>query len=359
MTTLIRLKIKGLLHLPLLLLLVNFPALAQTYKDFRVGRYEGQVYNKTGNVSGKAQFDILSIAANGAVRAHLREYDGLVGEGDLSGAINTNGVMQLRGSLVSPSDGAAWQSAMIIAMQNGNLRFANKLTLNGALQEEGATMTYKGPVTPTTQSARVPATNVGGGILNGLYFHPSYDDTTVWYFGPNGRVYSRMSEGFTQAGLAAENAAYRGTYRLNGDKLIMTNANNYTRDYAYKVSGGRPSLNDLPLELVTAVANPQSLVGEYFHNGGNGSIQTAKTLILRADGTYTQEGVGSYKADDGERYGGSSGNTGTWQYANHTLTFRAQNGTVTQKIAILPPKGSMSSAIGALYLGGTFYRRKQ
>lgn len=335
--------------------------LAQTYKGFRTGRYEGQVYNKTGNSYGKGQFDILSIAANGAVRVHFREYDGLEGEGDLNGAINTNGVMQLRGSLVSPSDGTAWQSAMIVAMQNGNLRFANKLTLNGKLQEEGATMAYKGPVTPATQSTptRVPATTAGGGIPNGLYFYPSYDDTRVWYFGPNGRVYSRLRESFTQAGLAAENATYRETYRLNGSKLLMTNDNNYTNEYAYKVSKGRPFLDDLPLEPVTVVANPQALVGEYFHNGGNSSLQTAKTLILRADGTYSREAVGSYKADDGGRYGGSSENTGTWQYANYTLTFRAQTGTVTQQIAILPPKGSMSSALGALYVGGTFYRRKQ
>ena len=200
---------------------------------------------------------------------------------------------------------------MIIARQNGNLRFANKLTLNGQLQEEGATMAYKGSAAPATQSARVPTTNAGGGISGGIYFWPSYSETSAWYFGPNGRVWNYLTESFTQAGLAAHKPVYRGTYRLNGNKLLITTDNNQTTEYAYKVSKGEYFLNDLPLELVTAVANPQSLVGEYFHNGGNGSIQTAKTLILRADGTYTQEGVGSYKADDGERYGGSSGNTGT------------------------------------------------
>ena len=335
------------------------PALAQTYKGFRVGRYGGQVYNKTGNSYGKGQFDILSIAANGAVRANLRDYDGLEGEGGLSGAINSNGVMQLRGTLRSPSNGSVWQSSVIAVMQNGNLRYANRLTLNGKLEEEGATMTYTGPVPPATQSASVPATNAGGGIVSGIYFWPHYSETSVWYFGPNGQVWNYLREPFTQAGLAAENATYRGTYRLNGNKLIVTNGNNYTKDYAYKVSKGRYYLDDLPLELVTGVANPQALVGEYFHNGGYGSIQTAKELTLGADGTYTRFSVGSYKADDGGRHGGSSENTGTWQYANHTLTFRAQNGTVTQKIAILPPKGSMSAAIGALYLGGSFYRRKK
>lgn len=272
--------------------------------------------------------------------------------------------MQAKGGLTSPSDRTVWQSDFFAIIQNGNLRFGNKLTLNGKLQEESATMTYKGPVTPATQSARTaPPANAAqsgsGGIPGGIYFWPDYSETSVWYFGPNGRVWKHLSEPFTQAGLAAESAAYRGTYRLNGSKLIMTNANNYTRDYAYKVSKGEHFLDNLPLELVTAVANPQSLVGEYSHNGGNGSIQTANDLSLRADGTYTHFGVGSYKADAGGRYGGSSENTGTWQYANHTMTFRAQNGTVTQKIAILPPKGSMSSAIGALYLGGKFYRRKQ
>jgi len=119
------------------------------------------------------------------------------------------------------------------------------------------------------------------------------------------------------------------------------------------------TLEKLYLSAVTPATNTQLLVGEYSHNGGYGSIQTANTLTLKADGSYSRLGVGSYKADDGGRYGGSSDDTGTWQYANHTLTFRGKDGSVKQQIALLAPKGSLFEALGYLFVGGKLYRQKK
>ena len=298
----------------LLLLLYNvLPTTAQTYKGFRVGRYEEKVYNKTGNNYGKGLFDMLSIGANGAVRAHLREYDGLEGEGDLSGAINTQGVMQLRGGLTSPSTGAVWQSAVIAVMQNGNFRLGNRITLNGKLEEESVTMTYAVVATPQPAQSGPPARTVGGsgGIPNNVYLRLHNGmEVEAWYFGANGRVWRNLQEGSTQAGLAAHQSRWRGTYRLNGDQLSITADDGTIDRHTYKSERGRPELDDMYLSAVTPATNPQLLVGEYFHNGGNGSISTASTLTLRADGSYTRSGVGSYRAD-GQSHGGSSEDTGT------------------------------------------------
>lgn len=85
------------------------------------------------------------------MQAHLRDSDGLEGEGTLAGAINTNGVMQLTGVMTSPSNGSRWQSALIAVMQNGQVRMGNTLTLGNTVEEETATMSFA----PTTAPARV------------------------------------------------------------------------------------------------------------------------------------------------------------------------------------------------------------
>ena len=126
-----------------------------SYMGFRVGRYEGQMVNTQGNVPGKAQLDLLSISTTGAVRAHLREFDGLEGEGDLTGAISTAGVLQLTGAMRSPSDGSVWQSATIGALVNGAMRFGQRLTLNGQEQQETATLAFTGAPTPAAPAAPV------------------------------------------------------------------------------------------------------------------------------------------------------------------------------------------------------------
>ena len=364
----IRPKRRVFVGVPLMVWLMGLaPAQAQTNNSFRVGRYEGQVHNTTGNAFGKGQFDILSIAANGAVLAHFREYDGLEGEGDLKGAINAQGVMQLQGNMTSPSNGSVWQSAVIAVMLNGNIRLGNRLTLNGKLEEESATMAYAGASTPAPQPTQPtqpaqpaqPATskdaippNVYLRIGDGL-------QVEAWYFGTNGRVWRGLHEGFTQAGLAAVAPRWRGTYRVNGNQLSVTADDGSTDQYAYELSRGRHILDKMFLSVVNPATNPQWLVGEYFYNGGNTGLQIARSLTLRTDGSYVRSSVGRYKADDGQGFGGSSDETGTWRYANHTLTFRAKDGSEKQQIALLAPQGSMVAALGYLFVGGTLYRRKE
>ena len=354
-----------------------------SYMGFRVGRYEGQMVNTQGNVPGKAQLDLLSISTTGAVRAHLREFDGLEGEGDLTGAISTAGVLQLTGAMRSPSDGSVWQSATIGALVNGAMRFGQRLTLNGQEQQETATLAFTGaptaaapsapvavapPVpartpTPAPVPAAAPAPAAGaqgarGGVPVGLYLHTS-DGSYVdaFYFGPQGRVYRGLEGAFTAAGLAAGAPITRGTYQINGAKLLITTDEGRPISYAYKAERGGHYLENIELATVVAAPAPASLVGSYFANGGSGALSSAATLELRADGTYSRSTVGSYRTG-GESIGGSTDETGRWQYANHTLTFRAANGTVQQKIALVPSPRSIVAAMGAIYVGGTYFRRK-
>ena len=363
-----------------------------SYMGFRVGRYEGQIVNTQATAPGKAQLDLLSISTTGAVRAHLREFDGLEGEGDLTGAINTAGVLQLRGAMRSPSDGSVWQSATIGVLLNGALRFGQRLTLNGQEQQETATLAFTGltvaatapagPVAPpvaarapaaaspaplpaaaAAPAAAAPAPAVGaqgarGGVPVGLYLHTS-DGSYVdaFYFGAQGRIHRGLEGAFTAAGLAAGAPSTRGTYQLTGTQLIITTDDGKTISYAYKTARGRHYLENIELATVVPAPAPASLVGSYTASGGYGALSSASSLELRADGTYSRSAVGAYRTGGGT-IGGSTDDTGSWQYANHTLTFRSANGTVTQQIALVPAPGSIVAAMGAIYVGGTYYRRR-
>ena len=128
---------------------------AQDYKGYKVGSYQGPVYNKTGGNTGKGTLQIRSIAPNGTVQAHLRDSDGLEGEGTLAGAINANGVLQLNGMMTAPSNGAQWQTALIaVILPSGQLRMGNRQTQGNTVEEESAMMVF----TPTTAPARANPT---------------------------------------------------------------------------------------------------------------------------------------------------------------------------------------------------------
>ena len=356
------------------------PQPGPAYKGFRVGRYEGSMRNTAGPNPGKAQLDIRSISPSGAVQAHLREFDGLEGEGDLTGAINSSGVLQLQGGLRSPSDNSVWQSALIAVFVSGNLRIGQRLTLNGQQQEESGTLTYAGPAMPVAMAAQVqqappagrapqpaPAAAVpppargpaaaippapAGGVA-GLYLYTqNFQDVDAFYFSPQGRVYHQLVAGFTQAGLDAVAAGMRGTYRRNGTKMDVSTDDGRTEQYNFQ-PGRETSL----FSKVVAVANPQALVGRYTSSGGFGALRTASDLDLRADGTYSRTAVGLYRSG-GDSFGGSTEDTGRWQYADYTITFRSAKGPAEQLIALVPARGSIVEALGQLYVGGRLYRRK-
>ncbi len=148
----------------LLAFCVSTSTIAQGYKGFNVGQYQGQAYNKTGKNYGKATLDIRRIGTDGSVQAYLRDSDGLEGAGPLAGTINVNGVMQLSGPMTSPSDKSVWQSAFMAVMNNGQLRMGNRLTLGNVVQEETAMMAYAGgpaPARPVAAANNAPATPAG------------------------------------------------------------------------------------------------------------------------------------------------------------------------------------------------------
>lgn len=140
----------------------NTSVFAQAYKGFNVGRYQGQVSNGGGKNTGKGTLDIRGISATGAVQAHIRDSDGLEGEGTLTGAINANGVMQLTGVMTAPSNGAQWQTALIaVILPSGELRMGNRQTQGSTVETETAVMTFTGgqPANNVTPKNTAP-TNV-------------------------------------------------------------------------------------------------------------------------------------------------------------------------------------------------------
>ncbi|MCC7054258.1 MAG: hypothetical protein IT355_13410 [Gemmatimonadaceae bacterium] len=330
--------------------------------------------NTAGKDPGKTPLDIRSISATGAVRAYLREYDGLKGEGDLTGAINTAGVLQLQGGLRSPSDNSVWQSALLAVFVSGKLRLGQRLTLNGQQQEEAGTLTYTGPAMPIAVAAQAQptppagraaqaapaaaapapalATGAGAGVAGPYDYTQDFESVDAFYFSQQGLVYHRLVGAFTQAGLDAVDAGTRVRYRRNGTKVDVTTDNGRTAQYNFQ-PGREASL----CTKVVPVANAQTQMGQDTSSGGFGALRTASDLELRAGGAYSRTAVGLYRSV-GDSYGGSTEDTGRWMYADDTITFRSARGPAEQLIALVPARGSVVGALGQLYVGGRLYRRK-
>ena len=85
-----------------MLLDTNFP----DYSD-KVGIYMGESLNKVGYKVGKTVLDLQFIdPESGKVRAYVRWYDGLYGEGSLFGSISDDGLLNLAGTIFSGVTGS-------------------------------------------------------------------------------------------------------------------------------------------------------------------------------------------------------------------------------------------------------------
>ncbi|MDQ3800424.1 MAG: hypothetical protein M3384_13330 [Acidobacteriota bacterium] len=102
------------------------------FRGYKVGRYEGDIINTTGNVKGTAAFEVRKIDyATGEVTTYLTPTSSnLTGEGTLTGKIDENGVMRVSGPF------SGW-TASVVARVSGNTIKANYRLLSGSSSQNG------------------------------------------------------------------------------------------------------------------------------------------------------------------------------------------------------------------------------
>ena len=166
-------------------------------------------------------------------------------------------------------------------------------------------------------------------------------EKAIWYFSPEGMAYENPTGDFSAASLSAT-ASDQGQFRLDGKNLTFTptkgkNAGKKdTAEYDPQPEGGF-YWNTGSFIPVKPLASARSIVGKW--QGGFSVIgaAVARTLDLRADGSFSLSGAASISAEsDGSvARAGSSGqiSEGTWTVSGYFMTLTGSNGTTKRSIA--------------------------
>ena len=113
---------------------------------------------------------------------------------------------------------------------------------------------------------------------------------------------------------------------------------------------------------VTAFSAAKQVLGKYEGGtsvsfGGNTSM-VVKTLTLRADGTFTWEGIASFNTD-GTLTGGENATNGTWALNGYLLTLTDDKGETIRSITF--PLDDEKTAISPdrMFFTGTMYKKHE
>ncbi|RAK69709.1 TPR end-of-group domain-containing protein [Hymenobacter edaphi] len=214
------------------------------------------------------------------------------------------------------------------------------------------------------------AAKVSGNKPVGLFFMTRYWisngalEKHTWYFAPDGRVYVDPP-GFSAAELAAHRGE-RGSYQVSGGTMTVKWAGGSTSTSTVE----NPQAASFTWDMgnftgVRPFASSQALIGSYEGgeslSSGLGSAITSRTLTLRPDGTFSREGVSSFKSTSDASTigtGAQSQGAGRWQLNGYFLTLTDGQGQVTRGIIFPFNISGTAARPDRLYFNGTMYKRQ-
>ena len=186
---------------------------------------------------------------------------------------------------------------------------------------------------------------VGFFYMQKYWFATRSLEKSCWYFTEDGRAYQDLATGFSEKELA-EHKGTKATFAVQGTKLTFTWPDGKTSSGEMEIEGDGfiwDTGNFIPVEPF----GNKSIVGDY--EGGMSSTfsgtsaAVAKTLRLRADGTFELEGIASFRTEEDssrrikseQLASGSGALTGTWKQDGFFLTLTSRSGE-TQRHIIFP-----------------------
>jgi hypothetical protein len=179
--------------------------------------------------------------------------------------------------------------------------------------------------------------------IEGLFYMQRYDmvsrhlEKAVWYFGTDGKVYVNPELGFSSSELAEHKGLF-GTYQIENGQMNIAWSNNSKSKDKLGIAADSFEFDTATFLPVKPFENANQMIGNYeggssFTFSGN-STAIAKTLNLRADGTFSSSGIANFSkarnetdsSDTGNKKliaSGHSSSTGTWSLTGYSLTLRA------------------------------------
>ena len=175
--------------------------------------------------------------------------------------------------------------------------------------------------------------------IEGLFYRQRYEMVTrhlekaVWYFASDSKVYVNLENGFSASELAAHQGLF-GTYQVAGGQMSIAWSNGSKSNGKLEIAQDSFDFDTATFLPVKPFRNADQIVGNYeggssFTFSGN-STAIAKTLNLRADGTFTSSGIANFSKDRSDAgfsdtnkkdliASGQGASNGTWTLSGYSL----------------------------------------
>ncbi|MBI3827890.1 MAG: hypothetical protein HY291_00120 [Planctomycetes bacterium] len=204
----------------------------------------------------------------------------------------------------------------------------------------------------------------------GVYFMTRYWsgnlEKAAWYFTADGKVYQNLEAGFGAADLAAH-AGPHGTFKRAGNDMEVTWSDGKKSKSPMELDKASPDCFMWDMGSFTPVKPFEKAAdaagsfegGESLSHAGN-RVMVSKKLDLRADGTFTWEGVSFVSGETGQSKleGGATGaTTGTWKLEGFTLTLDG-GGKSVRRIAFPFDDDATPIKPDWMFFGGLLYKKK-
>lgn len=229
------------------------------------------------------------------------------------------------------------------------------------------------PPPSTSGEAGAPqpaAAKMSNGNPVGVYFMTRYWsgnlEKAAWYFTPDGKVYQNLDSGFSEAELAAHKGP-QGTFKVAGSEMEVTWAKGKPSKSAMEIDKANPDCfmwdmgSFIPVKPFEKAADAAGTYegGESLSHAGN-KVIVSKKLELRADGTFSWEGVSIVSGETGQsklEAGATGATTGTWKLEGFTLTLDGGGKTIRR---ICFPFDEEKTPIKPdwMFFGGLLYKKK-
>lgn len=201
---------------------------------------------------------------------------------------------------------------------------------------------------PANGPAQAPAAaKLGSSGPVGLYYMTRYWvasrnlEKATWYFSPDGMAYENPTGDFSAASLAAT-ASSQGKISLSGKKLTFTTTKgkdtgkSFASEYDPQPEGGF-YWNTGSFIPVKPLPSAKTIVGKWQGGFSVTGAMVARSLDLRADGTFNMTGAASVESrtDGNEVRAGASGQitSGQWTVSGYFMTLTGTNGVTRRSIA--------------------------
>jgi hypothetical protein len=202
--------------------------------------------------------------------------------------------------------------------------------------------------------------------INGLFYMQKYWIATrhlekaVWYFAPDGHAYLNP-DGVDEAALARLKPGNKGRWQAGGGKMSVAwdDGKRSEGDLEVKPDGFDWDMGIfIPVEPFESSAD---LVGTYEGGSsmsfGGGSTMTAKSLDVRADGTYAASGIATVSSS-GATAAGESGEKGRWTLDGWQLTLRPEGAAPVTALTFPLDDESTPMKPDRMFFRGVNYAKK-